>query len=896
VARLLALLLDCCPREFREAYGRDILELFETRRSRLHAAPLPVLHLWCVTALDICATAAAEWADELRSSRNGDARRVTMSDRLMLDLRDAFRRLAGAPGFTTGALLLLALGIGLSTAIFTAVDAFALRDLPFERPSELVHIYQDGDEGRPSSNSYPAFLDIAAHDSLFTAVGAVVPEINGTLLSPSGDAETVHLEFATSSYFPTLGLRPKLGRWFAPVEDTPGAPAVAVLTHRAWERRFASDPAVLGRTLHISGAPVTIVGVGPAGYSGFVPGLASEAWLSMSGLGPVGGAFRGRTLTRREDHWFQVVARLAPGRTVQQAQGAMDALADRFEREFPETDRGRRITVMSRRDVRIHPDIDAMVRPVATLQLVLAALVLALVCSNLANLTLARGSARTREVAVRLAIGATRTQIVRSLVLESLVLALAGGALGSLLARSAVGMLGNWSAPPPLSAATAFAVDGRAWLFAFLVSLCTGVAFGLLPAIRSTASNLRSSLHRDPFRSLRIFSFRGPLIGIQVAVSVAFLAGSGILLRSLLNAIRIDPGFDPAPLALMTVDSGQGGRPLPQAIRILTDLHERALSLPGVEAAALTTRPPVTAFGPSTTLVLDEHAGEDASGARTVEVRFAAVTPGYFRTLGIPLLHGRDFAEADRNDTARVAVVSQAMAERFWGTTDVIGRRYRHEGDPDSWVTVVGVVRDVTIESPGESAGTFFYRPFSQGGYSRATLVARTVSPPASILPLLRLEARDIDSQLPVTLASTMPDHIVRSMAIPRVAASVLTSVGGLAVLLASLGIYSVVAFSVARRRGEMGVRMALGATGQQVTRMVVGEMMKLVLVGLLSGTVLAAIIAPALRSLLVGLQPLDAGTFIGVFALVATVALLTTWIPARRAAHADLAGVLRAE
>ena len=897
MTRLLALLLSCCPRAFREAYGVEILDLFVARRSRLRGSRRAVFGLWCRTLVDVGRTAAAEWTDVLRSTRGHDphARRLPMSDRLTLDVRDALRRLVRSPGFSAAALLILAIGIGGSAAIFSAVDAFALRALPYDRPHELVRIYQDSDDGEPSSNAYPAFLDIADHDALFSSVGAVLPEGTGTLLTASGDAEVVPVEFAASTYFPTLGLRTSIGRWFVAGEDKPGAPPVAVVTRHAWRRRFASDPAIVGRTIRISGAAVTIVGVGPAGYNGFVPGLASEFWLSISSLGPVGGTFRERTLTRREDHWFQVVGRLAPDRTVQDAQSAMNRLADRLGREFPETDRGRRITVLRGDRVRVHPEVDATIYPAAGLNLLLAALLLALVCSNLANLMLARGSARTRELAVRLAIGATRAQVIRSLTLESLLLALGGGALGLLLARWALTLPARMNLPP-LPAPATIGVDGRVIVFALIVSLIAGLAFGLLPAIRITRTGLRSSLQQNgSLHSLRLGALRGLLIAVQVAISVALLAGGGILLRSMANAVRADPGFPPERLALVTLDAGQRGRPPAEGLRILEDLLARVSALPGVRAAALTTRPPVTAFGPSNTLVLDEHAAAGAAGSRTVELRSAAVTPDYFTALGVPLLHGRAFTAADRDGGAPVAIVSAAMARRFWGSSDVVGRRYRHEGG-STWVTIAGVAGDVTIETPGEAPRAFLYRPFAQAGFTRATIVARTERDAHLLLPLVRQEIRAIDSQLPITLAAAMPEHIARSMAVPRAAATVLSASGGLAILLACLGVYSVVAFSVARRRREMGVRMALGATHSQVTGLVVREMMTLVGVGLAAGLLLAALIAPALGSLLVGVQPLDPLTFTAVASLVGSVALVTTWIPARRAASAGPAAVLRAE
>lgn len=896
---LLALLLRCCPRGFRDAYGAEICELVEIRRARLRGSRRAILALWCRCALDIGVTAAAEWADVLTGRtvhQHHDPQRLPMSDRLSLDLRDACRRLLAAPGFSISALLILAIGIGGSTAIFSAVDAFVLRELPFARPHELVRVYQDSDEGQPESNAYPAYLDVAAHDTLFSGTAAVMPGFDGTLLNASGDAEVVPLEFATSTYFPVLGLQPALGRWFSASEDTPGAPAVAVVSHNAWRRRFGSDPTVLGRTIRLSGSAVTIVGVGPAEYNGFLPGLATEFWLSISSLRPVAGAFAERTLTRREDHWFQVVARLATGRTVEQAQRAMTDLAERLGREFPETDRGRRITVMSLDRVRVHPDIDAMLYPAAGLNLLLSALVLVLVCSNLASLTLARGAARTRELAVRLAIGATRAQIVRSLALESVLLALAGGAFGLLFARWAVTLPARVDMLPAASLITTIAIDYRVLVFALAVSLASGLAFGLLPAIRTTRSDLRPSLQPGAsIRSFRRAGMRGLLISIQVAISVTLLAGSGILLRGVSNALHADPGFTPAPLALVSIDTGQGGRPFPQGIRMLQELRGRVTALPGVESAALTTRPPVTAFGASNTIVLDGQAAPDAAGGRTVEVRTAAVTPGYFTTLGVPLLHGRAFTEADREGAEPVAIVSDAMASRFWGTSNVVGLRYRHQGS-DRWIRIVGVAGRVTIETPGEAPAAFFYRPFAQAGFTRATLIARTAGDPAPLVRLIRQEVRAIDSLVPVTLATTMTEHIARAMAVPRAAAVVLSASGVLAVLLACLGIYSVVAFSVARRRTEMGVRMALGATSAQVVRLVLREMLTLVVVGLAAGVALAALIAPALGNVLVGIQPLDPVIFAAVAALVGGVALATTWVPARRAANTDPAAVLRAE
>ena len=692
---MLRLLLACCPAAFRETYTRDIEELFEARRARLRGRPMRLLWLWLTTAGDLFLTAGAEWRGALAGHRAGvrledSPGRLPMTDRLMLDVRDAGRHLAAAPGFTVAAVVILALGIGSSTAIFSAVDAFALRSRPFARPTELVNIYQDSDDGRPESNSYPTYVDVSQYTDLFSGVGAVMPEGNGTLLTDSGDADFVQIEFATSSYFPVLGLQPRLGRWFTSDEDRPGVPPAAVLTHAAWQRRFGSDPGVIGRTIRVSGAAVTIVGVGPVRHNGFVAGLASDFWMSISALGPVGGAFRGATLTRRDDHWFQIVARLAPGRTAPEAQSTMNVLAERIGREFPDSDRGRKMTVMSAADVRVHPEIDAMIYPTAGLNLLLTALLLAIVCSNLANLMLARGSTRTRELAVRLAIGATRTQIIRSLVVESVLLALAGGAVGLALAWWAIGLIDNVELPLALPVKAFITLDYRVAAFAIGVSLLSGLAFGLLPAIRNSRRDLSDTLKIDSRAArgaLRVADLRGLLIVVQIAISLALIACGGILLRSMLNAMRVDLGFDPKSVVAVTVDPMQAGRSAQQAMQTLLDLRERAASHPGVEFAALATRAPVTPFGPSNTIVLDEHAIHRTESG-TVEVASAGVTPDYFRALRIGILYrprvhtGRPHGRGSRRDRQR-GDVPALLGKLGRRRTPLPPRRQRHAVDHD---------------------------------------------------------------------------------------------------------------------------------------------------------------------------------------------------------------------
>jgi predicted permease len=550
--------------------------------------------------------------------------------------------------------------------------------------------------------------------------------------------------------------------------------------------------------------------------------------------------------------------------------------------------------VLDASQVRVHPDIDGMLYPATGAPLVLAALILTLVCSNLANLTLARGAARRRDIAVRLAIGATRAQVMRSLTLESVLLALGGGVLGLLLAWWAVGLLGSWRAPL-IDVAPVLNLDARAIAFAIGLSLVTGIAFGLLPALRASRTELRQAIGGDAGRAVRVRDVRGALIALQIAIGIVLLVGGGLLMRTMLHALRIDSGFDTGRLAIVAIDASQAGLPSPAARQLLLDVRDRVSSLGGVEGAALTTRAPVTRFGPSTSLFLDERSIPGPDGSRSAEVRFASITPEYFSVMGIDLVHGRGFGPEDNGAGAPVAIVSRAMAERFWGTSDVLGRRYRHEGT-EVWITVVGVAGDVPIQSVAEPPMAFVYRPLAQQPSAMGVLVIRTAGDPGAVIPQVRHEVMALNSRVPVLRASTMTDYIGRSLALQRVVGTVIGWSAALAVVLACLGVYSVVAFTVSRRRTEMGLRMALGATRQQVTKLVLGEMSRLVAVGVVAGIAAAALASRILSGLLIGVSPLDPAAFAVATVVVASSALLTTWIPARRAASANPALELRAE
>ncbi len=928
--RVFSWLLLAYPREFRDSYGPGMLDLFRIQRERAKSRGTlnSAVVFWFLTLRDLLATASAERLEcrgierarmRLRSKvpvgpSHGKAQRTSPNlisrkrgspaESLYQDTKHAVRRLLKSPAFTATTMLIVALGIGANTAIFSIVDAFLFRPPPFERPEELVWIYQDSDDGRPSSNSYPAYLDMAAHENLFSGVTAMINGRAARHVTETGETRSLTVSWVTSSYFPVLGLSPSRGRWLEPVHDVPGGEPVAVVSHRAWQNRFGGEAGILGRQVRLNGATVTLIGVGPEGYDGALPGVANDFWLSLSSAGPVGGDFYWRTLERRQDHWFLTIARLRPGVSVRQAQAAMNLLAQRLAADYPDLNEGREITVMHTSRVRVHPDEDAGLYAAGGVLLAVAILVLVIACGNLANLLLARASTRGREIAVRLAIGATRGRLIRHLLVESLILSITGGAVGVLFAF-VVGRVLQAHQPPMMGPLTMnVSLDWRVLAYAFGLSVVTGIVFGLAPAIRASRPDLVPSL-KDTNESLaagqrhthrlRWLGLRNILVMVQVAVSMVLLVGAGLLVRSLMKVQNVELGYTADRLAMIRADAREAGYEPEEGRQFFLELRTRVAALPGVQAAGLTTRLPTSPSGGSSTLEIEGY--QPATGTGHVEVIFSYISPEYLEALGVPIQLGRGFTDNDRFETERVALVNRAFAERYWGTQDVIGRRYRHQGHPDSWVRIVGVVADFKVRTPDERPTPIFFRPLAQSSeISRLYLVARTAGDPSSTAGMMHRELRALDSAVPVHEAGTMRDHVSRALALQRAAAGGLAAFGGLALLLASMGLYAVVAFAVSQRKAEMGIRVALGASGGRVFGMVVKEMMVVVGIGVAVGMVLSLLATPAIESLLFDTVPGDPLTLTFIALLLVTVALAATWLPASRAARADPMSALRAE
>ena len=878
-------LLRLYPAWFRKAYGEEMTLLFVTRLERADGLGARAA-LWWRTLGDAATTAAALIRDEREEGSMG-------IEGITQDLRYAARRLVRSPVFTLGAVALLAIGIGANTAVFTLVDALILRAPPWQEPDRVVHVYQDSDDGEPNANAYPATRDMAEYDEIFTAMAATAPW-TVTWEGPDGVAP-VAVEFTTSEYMRVLGLDVQRGRWFGPEHDALGGPLVAVVSATAWRTRLGSDPGVVGRVVRLGGFPVTIIGVGPEDLTSTVSPLVTDFWLSISST-PVAGAFMAETLERREDHWFQALGRLAPGVTVQQAQAAMDALAARHAEVYPEIDRGRGITVFASRDVRMHPSGDADLRLGGALLSAIALTLLLLACANLANLLLVRGLGRAGEMAVRSALGAPKGRVARLFLIESVALATLGGVAGLLLTRWALASLPALPLGGLLGGEVSLGIDVRVVLFALGLVAVTGVLFGLVPAMRSARTDVSQAL-RDDRRGASsdrgTVRLRSMLVAVQVAASLVLVVGTGLLARSLSALQAVDPGVNVDNLAYVRLDLARTGMTTEQARAAIDELRVRLESLPGVERASLASRLPAQRQGTTTTEV---EGYTPSAGTSAVELPFAIVTDGYFETMGVPLVAGRLFNQDDVAGGSGVSIlVSESTARRFWGDADPIGRRMRGQG-AEAWSrTVVGVVADVPVNRLGEPPAPLFYFSARQSLGTPSYVFARTAGDPAASLAAMRREIEGWAPSATVVEQGTLAAHLGSTLEAPRLAARAMGAFSLLALVLAGLGIYTVVSFTVARRSSELGIRIALGAERSGVVRMVVREVARVVGLGLVAGVVVCALAAPRVGGVFYGVEALDPVTFTGAVAVLLVVAAIAAWLPARRAASADPVQALRA-
>jgi predicted permease len=826
---------------------------------------------------------------------------------LLQDLKYGVRLLAKAPGFTLIAALSLALGIGANTTIFTLINAVLLNPLPVQDPSQLVSVFtsdernQNGALGNFLQLSPMNYKDLRDQNVVFSALAAHTG-LPLNISGGKGEPEQVFGEIVTGNYFDVLGAKPLLGRGFRPDEDqNPGAALVTVLGYGEWQNRFGGDPSIVGRTIKVNGNDFTVVGVMPNGFKGTNAIGAPALWVPYMSYPQTTSGFLQELIKPdgRRGLAFNVTGRLKPGVSVQQAEANLKTIARQLAQAYPNENQGRSVDLVPLAQATVNPGFRNNIVVAGSLLMVIVGLVLLIACANVANLLLARAAGRQKEIAVRLSLGASRGRLITQLLTEGTLLAVIGGASGLLLAYWAQSLL--WSFRPPFLQADAIDLhpDSRVLLFTIVIALATGVIFGLVPALQASRPDLVVELKEKTSSSggsNRAFSLRNMLVAAQLSLSIIALVGAGLFLRSLQHAQRISPGFDSEHLATISLDLGGQGYTEERGKQFQQRMLERVQSIPGVQAATLANSVPLFNGGFSRTVFLE---GQDASDRRAGQlVQIGVVGPHYLETLGIPLLRGRTLAETDQPNTPMAAVVNESMAKRFWPDQDPIGKRLKFFGQT-FFVQVVGIAKDSKYNFIGEDPTPYLYQPATQVYQPAVSLFVKAPRPEA-VLGTVRGEVQQLDRNLPLTGVFTLSEIFDQSLWPPRMAAALLAVFAGLSLVLAVIGIYGVMAYSVNQRTRELGIRMALGASRQDVVRLVVWQGLRLTVIGIAVGLVASFVVTrlatAALSNLLFNVSSTDVITFVTVPIVLALAALGASYIPALRATRIDPMVALRYE
>jgi predicted permease len=837
-------------------------------------------------------------------------------DILLGDLRYAVRMMWRSKVVTAVAIASLAAGIGANSAIASLVNAFLLRPRPVANPEELVEVYA-GDAQQPFQTlSYPTYLDYREGTDAFTGLAAygVAWQFK---LSGSTDVEQLWGEVVSGNYFDVLGVRPVQGRGFLPAEDeVPGRNPVVVIGHGLWQRRFGGDPAIVGRTVTINGQPLTVVGVAPPTHTGMLRGLSAELWVPAMTLPVVEGREGAHRLTSRGSRWVTVIGRLAPGRSIAQARSQVELVTaqvkvahpDEWHREASDGVHELHARVLSEWETRVHPGMRTDAFALAGLLLAIVTLVLLLAGINLASMLFARAVARRSEIAIRLALGAGRARIVRQLLTESVLLALIAGVCGVLLAVAGMRLLTAYMPPLPEGIRLALDVqlDWRVVAYTMALATVTGLLLGLAPALHG-ARGAVSSVLRDESSGVtatyRRSRLRTSLLTTQVALALVLLVGAGLVLRSLENIRPASLGFrsDAIVLAQVVLEEERYDRAGSQ--RFYEELSERVRALPGVRATSLVEGIPGGFLGRARAGIGVE--GYTPRAGERMEIDVATAGPQHFTTLGVPLVAGRDFEPGDRDGAPCVAIVNEAFARRYLtGSASPIGRNLVREvggsqARPEP-CRIVGMIRDDAWQSLNTEVRPFFSLPLLQTHERRMTLMVHTAGEPGALVPAVRETIRAMDPQLPGADVRTIGDYFGAALHPFRVLAVLIGGCGVLALLLAAIGVFGVVSHSVAQRRREVGIRMALGALRSDILALVIRQGMAPVAYGVGAGLLLGATLTRVLVSLpldtqlLFGVSPTDPFTFGGVTLLLVFVALVACWVPARRAVGVDPMVTLR--
>ncbi len=816
---------------------------------------------------------------------------------MLQDLRYAFRQLARSPGFSLLAVATLGLGIAGNATIATLLNTVFFQPLPVPDPGRLVAIYTaDFSHGRYGASSHPDYEDMAA--SLSSLEGLTGMALQPSALSAEGmESRRILVSEVAGDYFGLLKVPLARGRGLSADEIRPGGSPTVVLSHSTWVNLFGADPGILGRTVQLGRAPFVVVGVTAAGYTGLFRGVSEGAWVSRA-MAPV--LHPGSdVLTTRTDRGTLLYGRLRPDATLEGLRAEATVLANRLFASYPDQWRtvqgnGREISVLPESEVRVLPMVRGAVLGAGALLVVVVGMVLLIACANLANLVLARSSARRREFAVRLALGAGRGRMVRQLLVENMVLASLGGLVGMGLSAWLTLLISRFRFSDAIPFALEVRPDWRVFLVVALLALLTGVLVGLAPALHASRLRLSEAIkdaaaaggsHRSRFRSVFVM--------LQVGLSLVLLIGAGLFLRSLREATTLDTGFGLRQAVLATMDLSLKQYEPARVQPFQDQLRARVEAIPGVEAVALTSAMALSFDGGRRGVVPQGYRigdGED------MEIYWANVSDGYFETMQLPVELGRSFTAADRPGAPGVIIVNQALVRRFWPGQRGLGQRLSVTGPEGPFLEVVGVTEDGKYRSLGEDPTPFFYLPLAQEPAQQFTVVARTALDPDALVPSLRAAIHGLDAGLPLDRLGTYDDHVGLALLPARVAVAILGALGLLGLVLAGLGIAGVVAFGVSQRVREIGIRIALGAEQGQVIRLIVADALRLVGVGALVGIGIALPLAYLARGFLYGVSPVDPVAVTAAVLLFGVVALVASYLPARRAARVDPMVALRAE
>jgi putative ABC transport system permease protein len=798
---------------------------------------------------------------------------------MMHDLRYAFRQLIASPGFTAVAILTLALGIGACTAIFSVVNGVLLRPLDYPQPDRIVIIRETNLPQFPEfSVSPPNYLDWQKQTKSYSYLAAY----GGAQINLTGEGEPQRLigVGATADYFKVYGVQPVLGRMFLPGEDVTGKDHVVVLSNPFWQRVFGGEKNVIGRSIQLDGEPYTVIGVAPPDF-----GQASKVDLWK----PLAFSPEERSNKYRGAHYLSVIGRLKPGVSVTQAEAELKLLAAQLARQYPDSNKGWSVFVS--------PMLDYSVRDVRVVLYVLlgaVGCVLLIACANIANLLLARATARHRELSIRAALGASRWRLVRQLLTESVLLALVGGAAGLLVAYWGLDAL-LALAPTDLPRASGIHLDGAVLIFSFLLSVATGVVFGVAPAWLAAHTDMNESLKQGSRGSTDARGrLRGALVVIEVAFALVLLGGAGLLARSFMRLTHVDPGFNPKNATVLRLSLPEKKYEKDaQQVAFADALLERLRALPGVQEVGLTHTLPLLG---DWVLTFEIAGRPPVAPSDLPNTNYYAVTPGYFHAMGIPLIRGRLFTPQDNAKAPHVAVINETMAKQFFPNEDPIGKRINVQNGPDNWRQIVGIVGDIKQYGVDKATTAQTYEPFAQHPFNTLNVVLRTSGSPAALTSALRPAVYSVDKDQPIGKILPLTEIVSETIAKQRFAMTLVVVFSLVALVIASIGIYGVMSYNVVQRRAEIGIRMALGAQTRDVLQLILGSGGKLVGIGLLVGLLATFLATRAMGSILFQTSAYDPFTLGAITLLLAVIALIACLLPAQRATKVNPIEALRDE